>query len=146
MNIPTIELTQQEFDSLPTSQSTAWDQSRCKAKSSNGQWLLIDRDGETKAGLITIVKKKPAKSERRFGEWWIDLNLPERPEVAQSGKAMVAYLKDKYGIDGKTTKGARSMVMHMDGADWFSWQYEWEIGGKKFAQFTCHKRNPAWDY
>ena len=86
-----------------------------------------------------MPKSPPRKDERRFGEWWLDINLPDAPEVATSGKQMGAYLKEKYGIT--STKGTRSMVMHVDGADWFSWQYEWTFDGKKFVQFTCDRRS-----
>lgn len=33
------------------------------------------------------------------------------------------------------------MLMHMDGDTWFSWQYEWEISGKKFIQNTIQPRS-----
>ena len=49
-----------------------------------------------------------------------------------------AHLKEKHGITD--AKGKRSMVMHADGADFYSWTWEWEIGGKKFVQNTVNKR------
>lgn len=49
-------------------------------------------------------------------------------------------LKEVHGIDPKTTKGTKKMLMHMDGDTWFAWDYEWEIGGKKFTQHTRTNR------
>jgi hypothetical protein len=54
MDIPTIKLTQQEFDALPVSENAGYDQARCRAKSSTGQWLFIDRDSVPSAAVIEI--------------------------------------------------------------------------------------------
>jgi hypothetical protein len=58
MDLPTILITQAEFDALPKSDSTAYDQPRCRAQSETGQWLLIDRDDEIKAAVIEISFNK----------------------------------------------------------------------------------------
>ena len=55
MDIPTRQFTQQEFDSLPVSESTAHDQSRCRAKAKTGQWLYIDKDNPPHLAVIEIV-------------------------------------------------------------------------------------------
>ena len=42
-------------------------------------------------------------------------------------------------------KGTRKGLTHMDGADWYSWEFELEIGGLKFVQSTFshrHKNDP----
>jgi hypothetical protein len=52
-------------------------------------------------------------------------------------------LKEVHGIDPATTEGARKMLSHIDGDTWFSWNYEWEIAGKKFSQHTVMSSAPA---
>lgn len=54
---------------------------------------------------------------------------------------MMMHLKDVHGIDPKTAKGNRRMLMHMDGDTWFSWQYEWTIGDIKAIQHTISPRS-----
>ena len=49
-------------------------------------------------------------------------------------------LKEVHGIDPATTKGTREMLSHIDGDTWFSWSYQWTIGGKKSTQHTCDLR------
>lgn len=53
---------------------------------------------------------------------------------------MMTRMKEVHGIDPATTKGTRSMMMHMDGDTWFSYVWEWEIGGKKFTNSTRQNR------
>ena len=77
-------------------------------------------------------------SERRFGSFWVCPNCPDNPEFEH--EAMMKHLKEVHGIDPKTIKGKKSMLMHLDGDTWFSWDYEWEIGDLKFLQHTCSKR------
>lgn len=44
------------------------------------------------------------------------------------------HLIEVHGIED--TEGTRSMKMHLDGRDFYEWVYGWEIGGKKFTQYT----------
>lgn len=60
-----------------------------------------------------------------------------------SPKEMTAHLESVHGI--KTAKGKRSMLMHMDFADRFSWSYEWAFGENdevKAVQTTVTMRSP----
>ncbi len=43
------------------------------------------------------------------------------------------------------TKGKKSLLIHIDGADFYTSNYEWEINGKKFIQF-CTDPRPANSY
>lgn len=52
--------------------------------------------------------------------------------------AFSAHLRDKHGIID--TKGKRTMTMHLDGYDFYSSVYDWEIGGKHFTQTTVDPR------
>lgn len=83
------------------------------------------------------MKKKP--DTRRYGSFWICPNCEGSPEFDH--EAMMKHLKDAHQIDPKSTKGKKSMLMHLDGDTWFSWDFEWEIGGLKFNQHTCNKRS-----
>lgn len=76
--------------------------------------------------------------ERKYGSFWTCLACEGNPDFEH--KAMMTHIKDVHGIDAKTTKATRRMLMHMDGADFYSWQFEWEINGLKFLQSTCDKR------
>lgn len=42
------------------------------------------------------------------------------------------HLIEVHGIKAK--EGNRQMIMHVDGAGWFSWVWDWIIGGKHFTQ------------
>jgi hypothetical protein len=68
---------------------------------------------------------------------WTD---PSAPDAEFSHADFLKRLKEVHGIDPATTKGTRRMVMHMDGDTWFSYVWEWEIGGKKFTQATRQLR------
>lgn len=48
------------------------------------------------------------------------------------------HLKEFHEITSKN--GTRIMVKHADAMDWFGYQYEWEIGGKKFTQHIRQAR------
>jgi hypothetical protein len=68
---------------------------------------------------------------------WSDETAPG--EVFEHA-AFLKRLKEVHGIDPATTKGQRSTRMHMDGDTWFSYEWEWTIGGKKFHQSTRQLR------
>lgn len=76
--------------------------------------------------------------ERKYGSFWTCLACKENPDFEH--KAMMTHIKDVHGIDPKNTKASRRMLMHIDGSDFYSSQYEWEINGLKFQQSTCNKR------
>lgn len=75
-------------------------------------------------------------------------NDPSLPGVDIDHDAFLVRLKEVHGIDPATTKGTRSMRMHIDGRDWFSYVYDWEIGGKQFKQQTrtprCGQNRRNW--
>ncbi len=103
------------------------------------------RSGVKGAGLTASVDEQPlqsgspvSKKERRYGCWWVCCDK-EFPSVDE----MKAHLLEVHKIDGSKTQGTRSMLAHMDGADWFSWDYKWEYPGLTFTQHTCQKRDKA---
>lgn len=69
--------------------------------------------------------------------FWNDETLPG---VDINHMDFMKRLKEVHDIDPATTKGTKKMLMHMDGDTWFSWDYEWELGGKKFIQHTRDNR------
>lgn len=86
-----------------------------------------------------MTKAKPkTKAERRFGSFWQCPNCEGNPEFEHA--AMMKHIQKVHGIDPKHVTGKRNMLMHLDGADYYSSQYEWEINGLKFYQSTCNKR------
>ena len=80
---------------------------------------------------------KPKKDDRKFGTYWID---PEIPGTEMTHAEFLAHIKKAYGIDASKTQGKRTMKMHMDGSDWFSWEWDWEIAGRSFTQCSVQKR------
>jgi len=81
-------------------------------------------------------KKKPPEELKEYNQW-TDESAPG--EVFDHDKFMVR-LKEVHGIDPKTIRGTKKMIVHLDGDTWFASTYEWEIGGKKFTQNTRNNR------
>ena len=76
------------------------------------------------------MSTKKAKPEvKPFNVWFDD-------GVEYDHADFMKRLKDVHGMDPKTTKVTKRMIMHVDGDTWFDWQYEWTIGDKKFQQHT----------
>lgn len=69
---------------------------------------------------------------------WMD---PLVPDKEFSHEEFIKHLKDAYGIDANGMKASRSLLMHMDGANFYKYIWEWEIAGKKFTQNTCALRS-----
>jgi hypothetical protein len=78
------------------------------------------------------------EDDRRYGRWFVDPAQEGQPALTHA--EFCERLKTVYNIDPATTKGMRSMRSHIDGDTWFSWEYEWEIAGRKFVECTCDKR------
>ena len=55
-----------------------------------------------------------------------------------SPKEFQKHIDEVHGI--KSATGKRSMLRHLDAADWFAWDYEWTIEGKKFTQHIKQAR------
>lgn len=58
--------------------------------------------------------------------WWCE-SCQMKKKMTQ--EQMKAHVLEKHGFDASKTKGMRSMLMHMDGADWFAWQWQWTLNG-----------------
>lgn len=80
--------------------------------------------------------KKPKEEVKPYNVWTDESAPGEVFEHADFMKRLV----EVHGIDPKATKGQRRMMMHMDGDTWFSYQWEWTIGGKVFRQETRQLR------
>lgn len=83
--------------------------------------------------------KTKKKDDRRYGSFWKCLTCADQPEFEH--KDAMKHFADVHGIDTENTKGRKSMLMHLDGDTWFSWDYEWTIGDVKAHQHTCSKRS-----
>lgn len=84
------------------------------------------------------MSKKKEKQERRFGVWWNCPNCKDSPEFTT--EQIQKHIREVHGVKSEKIGGKRSMIMHMDGSNYFSSVYEWEIEGLKYTQSTCHKR------
>jgi hypothetical protein len=83
--------------------------------------------------------KQPKPEERRYGSFWHCLTCADDQERGHAD--MMKHLQEKHGIDTKTAQGNRQALRHLDGSDWFSWEYEWIIGEVKAHQHLCQKRS-----
>lgn len=103
----------------------------------------MKREKKTGAGSGTRRDRevKPEKEERRYGSFWICPNCEGSPEFEHT--AMMKHLQEVHGIDPEHFKGTRRATCHLDGADFYAWEWEWEINGLKFHQATCEKRTGA---
>jgi hypothetical protein len=102
-----------------------------------GTRLIADKIDDALADLIPHYEHKT--KDRKFGSFWKCLSCNGEPEFEHGD--MMKHLKEAHGIDPRTTKGSKKMLMHMDGDTWFSWDYEWGIGAVKAHQHTCQKRS-----
>lgn len=88
--------------------------------------------------LDNKTREKLEKREKKFGSWWSCETCGEKqPSMEQA--EFIKHLEEVHHI--KETKGTRSLMMHLDGADWYSYAWSWEIGGLKFVQTTNSKRS-----
>jgi hypothetical protein len=55
---------------------------------------------------------------------------------------MMEHLKTIHGIDTKTAKGSKRMLMHSDSAKFYTYKYEWEIGGVRLLNELLEHRSP----
>jgi hypothetical protein len=56
------------------------------------------------------------------------------------GKQAAEHLKVVHGI--KNTQGTRTMILHIDGSNFYESQYEWIIGDVKLVEVCHNERKP----
>ena len=91
---------------------------------------------KAKAALEKIAAKTPKQKTEPYNVWFDET----APGQEFSHAEFMKRLQEVHGIDTKNTKRKRSLNMHMDGDTWFSYIWDWEIGGKKFTQSTRQNR------
>lgn len=83
------------------------------------------------------TKRKPVKPSNVIHciACQLDIDL-----LAPDGKAAFKqHMREKHQISD--FKGKRTLAMHMDGDNWFSYSWDWEIGGVKLVQNTVQARS-----
>ncbi len=75
---------------------------------------------------------------------WKCLACSEEPEFEH--KDMMQHFRDVHKIEPKTTKGKKSMLMHLDAADSYTFQWEWTIGDIKAIQCVTNKREEGYRF
>lgn len=108
MDLPTIKLTQKEFDALPVTTSGAYDQDSCKYLS-QGQWVYINRKARKyKCALIHITS--PALSTFGRGKT-ADIKVDE---VGKYPKEMTAAecleSQEQHGMGEAYKSGTKSFM------------------------------------
>lgn len=85
--------------------------------------------------------KKRSKEVEPTNEWWCQTCNTKEP---MNHEGMIEHLKTVHALDTKGLKGKKSMLMHMDGDTWFSYQWEWTLGegdkAVKMLQATTQPR------
>lgn len=84
-------------------------------------------------------KSIPEKEVVPSNKWWC--STCKSSEMTQP--EMIAHLQSVHALDTKNLKCQKKMVMHMDGADWFSYQWEvFPVGTEiKLINSTVSKRS-----
>lgn len=63
-------------------------------------------------------------------------------EKTMGYKDFKEHLREIHKLEVGQMRGKKSMLMHMDGDKWFSWQYQWTLeGGLQFKQYTMQARS-----
>lgn len=87
------------------------------------------------------MKKTKKKDDRQYGSFWYCAEAGCEQAGQMNLEQFKAHLKDKHGKEvTKDTKCNKRMDMHIDGADWYSSQYDVDILGLKAVNATCYKR------
>lgn len=91
------------------------------------------------SNLYLLMKRQQKSKEVKPSNKWICCTCDGKHELEHA--EMMEHLKTVHGIDPKTAKGTKRMLMHTDGDTWFSWQYEWTIGDVTAVQNTISPRS-----
>ena len=62
-------------------------------------------------------------------------------EKIKTARDLTDHLREQHGVDVATQKFNRSMLMHMDGRDWFASSYSWACDAVTFTEYSKSKRN-----
>lgn len=81
---------------------------------------------------------KPKKDQVAPYNVWTDATASGREFTHEK---FMKHLQEVHGIDPKTIKGQKSLVMHVDGDTWFSYQWKWVIAGKEFHNHSRSNRS-----
>jgi hypothetical protein len=65
----------------------------------------------------------------------LDIDL----QAAGGEEAFKRHMLEKHQVG--ELKGSRTMAKHMDGSNWFSYEWNWDIGGVKLVQRTTQPRS-----
>ena len=95
-----------------------------------------------------MAKEKPEMSEQEEEDLRRNpINLFQCGHPDCKGKDAVNFEEFKHhlfsahGLKSDQLKGKKQMVMHLDGAQWYSYQWSWVLDiGLKFDQFTKNTR------
>lgn len=95
----------------------------------------------------TIVKDMGRKKSQMTESEEQDLRKNPVNEFTCCGKTMVykefrEHLLNEHKLVEASLKGKKSLLMHMDGSQWFSYNYQWELEtGLRFTQYTMMARD-----
>ncbi len=78
-----------------------------------------------------------------------EINLRQNPvneftccDKARSLADHRTHLTEDHKLNADQLKGNKSMLMHMDGDYWFSYQWQWQLeSGLRFTQYTKQARS-----
>ena len=79
---------------------------------------------------------KGYKLRKKYNVFYCE-TCAEHPEMSMD--EMKAHLETVHGIT--KLEGTRSMILHVDGPDFYCSKFAWEIGGVKLTQECQNKRS-----
>lgn len=68
--------------------------------------------------------KRPKQPVKRQNDWWCESCKDDKP---MNHTEMLEHMATVHGLERGQMKGRRTMLSHLDAADWFSFQWQWQI-------------------
>lgn len=87
--------------------------------------------------------KKTKSKKTKSSNIWKCMSCQGNPEFEHA--AAMEHVQKVHGIDPTKIRGKKTMVMHCDGADFYSSTFEWlmdcEVGQLRMMQYTTSERD-----
>jgi hypothetical protein len=82
-----------------------------------------------------------SKGDKEFNVFYCETCGEPYPEMSKD--QALEHLKTVHGIEPGTS-AARTMVLHVDGTDFYKTKYAWDFGAVKLTQEIQRKRSSPW--
>jgi hypothetical protein len=90
-----------------------------------------------------MKKNQPKERPKPYNLWWCETcQYPANSADGMDHQTMLSHLKTAHNIDPKGKTCHRRLIMHMDGAEWFSYQWSITVEGITLTNSTLSLRSP----